>query len=345
MRPCRTPSRTLRALFLSILLPVLLAPALAQAYREQTLQDLTFLAAKRFNRCVEGTPIPRLTALQVRNLVRGNLSEADKNWFRNAANWRFYDRSGQDSRRVLWTIDTRFHDRFDAIVESVLAVETAGSERYRNLGVLLHYMQTVTIPADVVPIFHPRPWRWPAGDRFTQYPMDAEELASTLGDLCAEVLATPADESFETLLDRTAAATIEAIRAPIADMDRSWHAFWEEDEPGRFGSYGDAGNSFGRQARFPCGEETCLLLDDDPIYQDFALSQHRLAVLATMRAMLVLQRRLEPAEPSAMATGPSPDDLIRGPAIVAPEARDTELGTETPAPVFTDGAGGTNEGA
>lgn len=307
----RHPS-CLLILVLFVLMPLLLWPRAAQAYREQTLQDLSFLAAKRFNRCVEGTPVPRLSALQVRNLVRGNLAEADTSWFRTATRWRFYDRSEQDARRMLWSIDTRFHDRFDAVAERILAERTPASDRYGALGIVIHYLQAVTIPANVVPIFHPRPWRWPAGDRFSQYPLNVDEFASTLGDLCPEVLSTPADETYQTLLDRTAAATIAAIRAPIADMDVSWQAFWREDEPGRFGSYGEAGNNFGRAARFPCGDDECLLLDDDPIYRDFAFTQHRLALIGTMRSMLVLQRRLELLAPvPARDPGPTPADVLR----------------------------------
>ncbi|MEE4301196.1 MAG: hypothetical protein V2J24_17270 [Pseudomonadales bacterium] len=268
-----------------------LAAEEARAYTADTRQALTFTAAKRFNRCVEGTDVPRLTALQVRNLVRGNLREAERNFLRRSMRWSYYDRSGVDDKRLLWTIETRMGGRYDATRENVLAeAGVSENDRYVFLGIIAHYVQTVTVPADVVPIFHPRPWRWPAGDRFTQYELDPEVLAGQLGDLCPELLATPPGETFKTLLDRTAAATMAAIRSPIADMDATWHAFWEEDEPGRFGSYGPAGNSFGRGTRFPCGEDRCLLLDDDPIYAEFAARQQRLAVLGTMRAVLLLQR-------------------------------------------------------
>jgi len=276
---------------LAVVLLLALLPAPAAAYRSETLQHLTFLAAKTFNRCVEGTAIPRLSALEVRNLVAGNLAEADPNFLRRVTRWSYYDREDGDGRRVLGLVSTRLHDRFEERAEQVLDPSPVRDvRRYEDLGTVLHYLQVMTIPADVVPIFHPRPWRWPAGDRFSNYPVDTERLAEAVSGLCLEVLATPEDTSFEQILDRTAAATIREIRSPIADMDATWHAFWEEAEPGRFGSYGPAGNSFGRAARFPCGELECRLLDDDPIYRDFALAQHRLAVLATMRAVLLLQR-------------------------------------------------------
>ena len=262
----------------------------AAAYRSDTRQALTFLAAKRFNRCVEGTDVPRLTALQVRNLVRGNLREAERNVLNRTMRWNYYDRSGDGSQRLLWAVETRMHGRFDSTIDYVLAEEgVTANDRFVFLGILAHYLQSVTIPADVVPIFHPRPWRWPAGDRYSDYDVPEEVLEPYLGDLCTDMFEAGGD-AFNELLSSTADATMAAIRAPIADMDTTWNAFWEEDDAGRFGSYGRAGNSFGKQTRFRCGEDRCLLLDDDPIYEEFAARQHRLAVLATMRAVLLLQR-------------------------------------------------------
>ena len=36
----------------------------------------------------------------------------------------------------------------------------------------------------------------------------------------------------------------------------------------------------------------CLLLKDDPLYQEFAFDRHNEAVTATMLAMLLVQRQL-----------------------------------------------------
>lgn len=61
----------------------------------------------------------------------------------------------------------------------------------------------------------------------------------------------------------------------------------DEDE---FGAYGPAGNNFGVRAEFACGEgERCLLLRDDPLYQEFAHVQHLIAVRATIQAMFLMQ--------------------------------------------------------
>lgn len=280
---------------LSLALLLALLAGSGWAYASETRQQLTFLAAKQFNECVAGTDLPRLTALQVRYLVRGNLAEGEPGIARRTVNWQFYDRSNQATPRVLWAIETRMHARFDAVAEAVFAESMEEDlPRFERLGEVVYYLQNVTVPANVVPIYHPRRWRWNGSDAFTRYPVDRETLLGRLGQVCVELLATPETESFSTLLDSTAAVTIANIRAPIADMNASWQVFWREGEAGDFGSYGPAGNRFGREAEFPCRSERCRLLENDPIYAEFALRQHRLAVVSSMRAMLVLQRyRLE----------------------------------------------------
>jgi len=284
----------------SALLLLLLAGS-AWAYGNESRQQLTFLAAKQFNECVAGTDVPRLTALQVRYLVRGTLSEGDPGIMGGSVNWQFYDRSNQSTPRVLWAIDTRMHARFDALAQAVFAEELEEDlPRFERLGEVIHYLQTVTVPANVVPIYHPRRWRWNASDAFTEYPPDREALLAQLEQVCVELLATPDTEGLSTLLDSTAAVTIANIRAPIADMNASWQVFWREGEAGEFGVYGPAGNTFGREAEFPCRSERCRLLENDPIYAAFALRQHRLAVVSSMRAMLVFQRFRVQQDPSLM---------------------------------------------
>ncbi|MCC5884976.1 MAG: hypothetical protein JJT88_00910 [Gammaproteobacteria bacterium] len=281
--------RRLSQLVAALLLALLAGGA--WGYKSETRQQLTFLAAKQFNECVAGTDVPRLTALQVRNLVRGNLSEGDPGIARRTINWQFYDRSNQATPRVLWAIETRMHSRFDELAEAVLADGLDEDlARFERLGEVVHYLQSVTVPANVVPIYHPRRWRWNGSDAFTHFPMDREALLARMAQVCVELLATPETEGLSTLLDSTAAVTIANIRAPIADMNASWQVFWREGEAGEFGSYGPAGNRFGREAEFPCRSERCRLLENDPIYAEFALRQHRQAVVSSMRAMLILQR-------------------------------------------------------
>ena len=67
-----------------------------------------------------------------------------------------------------------------------------------------------------------------------------------------------------------------------------------------FGAYGPAGNNFGVRTEFTCGEaEQCLLLKDDPLYQEFAHGQHLTAVRATIQAMFLMQYQEQAREDTA----------------------------------------------
>lgn len=96
---------------------------------------------------------------------------------------------------------------------------------------------------------------------------------------------------YQALLEAAARETLAAVQAPMIGLPATWEVFWTPDEdPGSFGSYGPAGNNFGRGARFPCGlSEQCELLRDDPLYAAFALERHAAAVLRTMQALAIAQ--------------------------------------------------------
>ena len=99
----------------AVLLMLALTP-LAQAYDGRLHQQLTFIAAKHFNRCVAGSDIPRLTPLEVRYVAKTNVAQADRNIFTRMFNWRYYDRGEQAARSFLWAVDTRFHEHFNEVL-------------------------------------------------------------------------------------------------------------------------------------------------------------------------------------------------------------------------------------
>ena len=85
------------------------------------------------------------------------------------------------------------------------------------------------------------------------------------------------------------------LKEKIAGYPVSWEAFWSfGEQSGDFGEYGIAGNQFGKRSSFRCADdERCLLLEDDPLYQEFALQRHVEAVQATMKALLIMQNYFE----------------------------------------------------
>lgn len=277
----------------------------AAAYPGEVHQQLSFLAARVFNRCVDGTTIPKLSALDVRFAARASNDEASAGFFGRTLRWQYYDRTqSADPDRWLWLVDTRMQRRFLALERSLARNVGPGDddveEHYTRLGRLVSHVQAVTVPAIAVPIYVERFWLLSMSDQFAEYPFTLDERDPGLEALCAPLLATPDSWTYSQLLNATADATLRAIRGPIGEYEASWQVFWREsDVVGEFGEYGSVGNRFGDAVDFRCGRNgsraRCHLLVDDPVYREFAEARHRDALLATMRAYLLVQRPLRRA--------------------------------------------------
>lgn len=269
------------------------AAAPVGAYEGSLHQELTFIAAKHFNSCAGDASLPRLTPLQVRYIAKANVRQTEANIFRRMTRWNYYDREEQRPRSMLWFIQTRMHQHFNRLVAELGAAE-ALADRYSGLGRVVNYVQDMTSPAHVVPVFTARWWRWDISDRFDRYPVDADAVSVAVGDDCADLEAAPGD--WDDLLSATADRTLSAVRGQIPGLPVSWQVFWRIGDPGGFGGYGGAGNNFGRPAEFDCGGRTraerCVLLERDPLYEGFAADRHVDAVRATITAMWMLQHGL-----------------------------------------------------
>ena len=266
----------------------------AAAYEGTIHQQLTFVAALQYNRCAEGMHLQRLTPLQVRYVAKANANQADRSWWQRIFRWNYYDRSGQASGRVLWLLETRMHLSFRDTLERLQRTKDL-SRRFSSLGSVVNYVQDATTPTHVAPIFTARWWRFSVNDRFASYPVDVDALTAALGDSCASVRA--ADVSFDALLADTANRTVASIVEPIRGMPATWEAFWELDKDADdFGSYGAAGNNFGRATDFACPggkKRRCVLLANDPLYAEYARARHLQAVQATVSALTIMQQRAQ----------------------------------------------------
>ena len=310
-RGLRTAHRWLTAL--------LLVPALASGYEPEVHQKLTFHAAKLFNGCVEETGLRPLTPLQVRYVAKANVALADSNFFVRLFRWNYYDRAEQQPRSLLWVVSTRLHGHFEQLVQELESADDDAA-RYRELGRIVSYLQLMTSPARVVPVYTGRFWRWSFSDRFDTYQLNDEALEARLQDDCADLVTVP--PSFHALLADTADETLEAVRSPVDGLPATWEAFWTiSDDPDGFGEYGPAGNSFGRKTTFRCPaaddasgarNRRCVLLDRDPIYADFALERHAAAVRSTARAMVMLQQSRAQDQSAGPLEAPATAPVPRG---------------------------------
>ena len=287
-------SRATTAIKVAILLVTTGASVVAFAYEGRAHQQLTFIAARQFNNCVPQVPaLQRFSALDTRYIVKANVAQADGGVFSRMFRWSYYNRADQTGRTSWGVIDTRFHDHFEELVDDT-RWSTDKSKRLKNFGRILNYIQDVTSPARVVPVFTNRWWRFSVGDRFDRFRIDTEAVEQAVENICAELVGTDIDgglASFQDVLEDAASQTILAVRAPIYGFPATWQAYWEfASEPDAFGEYGPAGNTFGERTEFRCGGgERCLLLESDPLYRDFAVARHIAAVTATMRAMALMQ--------------------------------------------------------
>ncbi len=260
-----------------------MAPSL-RAYDGDIHQQLTFIATKQLDRCIEDTDIPLLTPLEIRYMVKGNVGEADRGWFTGLTQWQFYDHSGSDDSSWLWLVETRVNARFQGWVGELEASD-GFAQQYSTLGKLINNLQNMSSPAYAVPVYYSRWWRLSTSDRFNNFPVDHEALERALENSCTELSITGPPQSPTDTLRWIAQETIAALNQPIPGMSATWTSFWEPDRDGGFGSYGPAGNSFGRRTEFDCPDPRCRLRDGDSRYQAFALQRHRQAVIATMKAM------------------------------------------------------------
>lgn len=273
----------------------MLGSAGVSAYEPQVHQRLTFLAAKLLNRCLEGTPVAPLTPLQARFVATGNMGLANSNALVRFFRWSYFDVADRDDRQFLWLVSTRFLDHFDEVAEQVGNTGDP-AERYQQLGRIVSYVQLVSAPSRALPVYTARFWRWSFGDRFDAQGLDADALEAALNREDCGFLEQRPDSYREVLFD-VAQDTLDAVRSPIDGLPTTWEAFWAPGEgPGDFGDYGPAGNQFGRKVEFRCSagaSERCVLLEDDPLYEEFTLARQLAAVRGTARVMYLHQLRHE----------------------------------------------------
>jgi len=265
----------------------------AFAYEGEIHQQLTFIAARQYNQCVEETHLATLTPLQVRYIAIANANQAEAAWWRRMFRWNYYNRGDQSTSKLLWLVDTRMHNHFGATLRRLSEARDL-SRRFTNLGRIINYLQDATTPAHVVPVYTTRWWRFSVSDRFNDFPVDADAVTAALGEDCTAIRG--GDVGFENLLVATADRTIASVTEPIPGMPVTWEVFWElSEDADDFGRYGNAGNNFGRETRFRCNypedsrRKNCVLVEDDPLYRQYAQARHLDAVEATMSAMAMVQ--------------------------------------------------------
>ena len=268
---------------------MLVWPAIAVAYPDDVHQEMTFLAARLLNQCLIADGQAPVSALQVRHVARANTQMAERSAFVRMFRWNYFASVRGAGRTLFGLVDTRFERHFEELTDG-FGMGGLDRSKLRKLGRMVFYLQRMTTPHRVVPVFSERFWRLSFADRFDVWPLDHARTAASAAGQCESLLTsspTPA-----ALLQTVVADTLEGVRSPISGMPVTWEVFWQlPKQAGAFGEYGVAGNRFGEEVEFDCdASEPCVLLRHDPLYREFADARHNAAIRATMQALMWLRR-------------------------------------------------------
>jgi hypothetical protein len=211
-------------------------------------------------------------------------------WIRGT-NWHFYNRGNQYevdiASPVVKVLDRVFTARITDFDRTIGKIVDASDHKniYNKAGRVLHYIQDMSVPSHVVPVFHYKFLGAGVIDKVDGYKLSENEMCEVEATIEFDCKAESHDADYPyRLLDASAGDTLDAIKGKVSViqgkqvmMDRSeihqqqlavagfnenpkemgWGNFWCYDamdgyeqcrksgEKGFFGIYGSLGNSFG----------------------------------------------------------------------------------------------------
>lgn len=225
----------------------------ALAYSPATHKSMVASAAQDYNYCIDVLNLNRskLTQKQINKIINGNLRE-DINPMNKLKFWHFYHPEKDLGKGILGWGFASFTERYK---------EAQGKLKKRNalkaIGTMSHYIQDVTNPAHVAPIYHG------LGDSFDFFDFKSFWPQKISKERCAPLfekaeVAKKKDESSFLLVDEVTKNTLGKMQETILVSTNthqglySWEdAFWSSkfgpaSKQAGFGEYGFLGNTFGK---------------------------------------------------------------------------------------------------
>jgi hypothetical protein len=280
----------------------------AYAYSIDSHEILTKVAVQNFNACisseVELSAFKTITPEQEKIITKGNVFEDSKSVFKRIFHWHFWkpevmNKSGDVKGNGGIGIKKDFRKRFHKIRRELKQADKSDSQylevAYKKLGNLIHYIQDVSIPAHVVPIFHPTLPKMKK-DKFDSYKIN-ENIKIDCRDLVA-ALPNIKNTGFNRILDYSAVRTLKNIKRLIpvsGNTKTTWEAYWKSPKIKKsgkkknFGKYGEFKNKFGQEKIFECAAGSCTILKYH--FDNFAFRQHQMTIDATVRSIMLIQLR------------------------------------------------------
>lgn len=303
------------------------------AYEPGIHATISAEAMRQYRLCV-----PDDTRIEARAKLFIESSRREDNVLHNpnrSREWHFFSVRGDLGRSeegVRISLNTRFDELLKVMaryLENPLIEDYELGKLYETLGRLVHYVQDVTVPANVIPIYHSsgKP------DLFSGYGFDKNAsqsyFANNQQSICAEVNKTitlaKADKLPDAKVDLYALLKSLSLRTLTASEHETfvlntgkkqkqlaWSLFWLEHKQcrkrtkNRFKDYGLFGNRFGLQKlkdRCDPDEGASALLKyckdlancnvDKNSYVEFAARRHLEAVIASQQILLYLKNLLD----------------------------------------------------
>jgi hypothetical protein len=293
-------------------LTLLLFSQISFAYNIPNHRLITQRAIQEFNACSRYHHFGGLTPKEQELLIQGNLSE-DYNIFTKTLRWHFFhpeknlNHKGYNAIGISRNILPYFYKKSVAVHRRIAIGRSL--DNYEFLGNLIHFLQDMSCPPHIVPIFHT------ALDSFDNYPLVPDYSPENRREIdCGPIQNLVHSQKSKHplfLIQEQFDRTSRALQKEILTADHTpavihegkpfratWEAFWAGINTPDFGQYGIFGNSFGTSHisvssgfwvwRFFSEKSE---YDLNPIYyHEFAKQQHRDAIDVTLEAIYWLKR-------------------------------------------------------
>lgn len=223
-------------------------------------------------------------------------------------NWHFYTHDQKKDDWILSPIIRReFWKRWDFLIKELENSEEQSSELGPLTGAIAHYIQDVTNPAHVVPVYHGPGVK----DKFDSFPILETDIRNAFSEHCSSLK----EDQFSVLetLEESARKSFSAIQKSFQYQKNGQtyessfsEAFWlrESDETGFFGEYGALGNNYGETEfkhpiwyrhqnygpRKTIKRKSHQYKIDESVFKSFSLQQQMDAVVNTARLILFINK-------------------------------------------------------
>jgi hypothetical protein len=157
-------------------------------------------------------------------------------------------------------------------------------------GALAHYIQDVTNPAHIVPIYH-GPGRL---DSFDYYTLKNNDYNFFSQKICEDILRFSKLKSISDILKMVAFATFQNMKKEFIFLENDTarkimfsKAYWQYPQASTdfFGRYGEFGNSFGETDL----DDRKNIKIDQAVFDDFFFAQNILALIGSSALILKIQ--------------------------------------------------------